>query len=108
MMKRCIRGMCFAGVIGGAIAFGCGMTVVHADGSVGHCSVSATANASAYDGSSAAAYGGSMSVDDYSAGDCVGLSQTFAIYQAGLACVSAGIPSGVLTGTGFGVVTGTT
>ena len=105
-----MAGLCVAGVIEVGIGCGFGGAVIQAnsDSGLGRCSVSATANASAYDDGRAGASGGSLNVDDYSASDCAGLSQTFAIYQAGLACVSADIPSGVVSGIGFAVVTWTT
>jgi len=77
--------------------------VAHADAR-GTCSSFASATASTYDGTSEGAASGNISVDGYAADDCVGLAQTHAIFQAGLACESAGIPAGITTGLGYAVV----
>jgi hypothetical protein len=77
--------------------------LAHAD-SGGTCSSGASATASSYDGSSAGAASGDISADGYAADNCVGLAQTNAIFQAGLACESAGIPAGITSGLGYAVV----
>ena len=77
--------------------------VVHADaGST--CDGSAWAWAAAYDGSSGGSASGGFDVGGDSADTCVGVAQTNAIFQAGLACENAGIPAGVVTGVGYAVV----
>src|SRR5262245_15523825 len=77
--------------------------VVHADGG-GTCSTSAWAAAAAYDGSSSGSASGGVDAGGYAADACVGLGQTNAIFQAGLACESAGISAGTTSGLGYAVV----
>ena len=77
--------------------------VVHADG-VSLCDGSAWAWAAAYDGSSGGSASGGFDLSGYSADACVGVAQTNAIFQAGLACENAGIPAGVLSGVGYAEV----
>jgi hypothetical protein len=80
---------------------------VRADTPTGSCSSSAHADASSYDGTQYGSADNSISATGYSLGDCVGLSQTNAIFTAGLACQSAGIPAGLEHGLGYAIVTWT-
>jgi hypothetical protein len=68
------------------------------------CDGSAWAWAAAYDGSSGGSASGGFDLSGYSADACVGVAQTNAIFQAGLACENAGIPAGVLSGVGYAEV----
>jgi hypothetical protein len=60
--------------------------------------------ASSYDGSTSGSAEGDISGADYALETCVGLGQTNAIYQAGLACESAGIPAGLGPNLGYAIV----
>jgi len=77
--------------------------VLQADGG-GSCSSAASASASSYDGSTSGSSSGGVDVAGYTAESCVGLAQTNAIFQAGLACENAGIPAGLAPGLGYAVV----
>jgi hypothetical protein len=108
MLRRWLRGTGSASVIGVLLAaLPPGAGVARADGDSGSCWGTAGANASTYDGSATGSSSGDVTAGGYSNADCTGLAQTNAIFQAGLACESAGIPAGVLTGAGYAVVTWT-
>jgi len=78
--------------------------VMHADAGDSTCSSSAWASAQAYDGSSSGSAGGDVDTSGYAVETCVGLAQTNAIFQAGLACENAGIPAGATSGLGYALV----
>jgi hypothetical protein len=77
---------------------------VHADG-VSVCLSSSHADAASYDGSVSGSSDGGVNTNGYAVNDCVGLGQTDAIFTAGNACDSAGIPTGLTHGVGYAVVT---
>jgi hypothetical protein len=86
-------------------AFQARTSVVHADGAnLGFCHVYASATASAYDGSSTGSSYGDISAADYALDSCVGLGQTNAIFESGLACENAGIPAAAGPDLGYAVV----
>jgi hypothetical protein len=80
--------------------------IAHAAGATGTCRSHSHADAHAFDNSglSGSADGGVM-VDGYTQDDCLGLAETDAIFQAGMACENAGIPAGLAPGLGYAVVT---
>jgi hypothetical protein len=106
MVKRLARAACAAVVIGTTCMLALTSSTI-AQASTTSCGMTASATASAYDGSLSGASGGSMAATGYSVGDCNGLGQTFAIYQAGLACANAGIPAGLTSGLGYAIVSWT-
>jgi hypothetical protein len=79
--------------------------IVHADGATTVCLSSSHADAASYDGSVSGASNGGVDTNGYTVGNCVGLGQTEAIFQAGNACENAGIPAGLTSGVGYAVVT---
>jgi hypothetical protein len=79
--------------------------IIHADGATTVCLSGSHADATSYDGSVSASSNGGVNTNDYTLSDCVGLSQTEAIFQAGNACENAGIPAGLVSGVGYAVVT---
>ncbi len=81
--------------------------ILHADEVLGTCVSTAQASAVAYDGSVSGSSSGGINVGGYTAGNCTGLSQTNAIFQAGNACANAGIGAGLGHGVGYAVVTWT-
>jgi hypothetical protein len=106
MSRRWLRGTCSASAIGVLLAaLPPGAGVARADADSGRCWSTASANASTYDGSATGSSAGDVAASGYSAAHCTGLGQTNAIYQAGLACESAGVPAGLMTGIGYAVVT---
>ena len=78
--------------------------VVHAEAPTGSCRSSAYAAASSYDGTMSGSAVNDVYADGYSLSNCNGLSQTNAIFTAGLACQNAGIPAGGEHGIGYAVV----
>jgi hypothetical protein len=80
--------------------------IAHADAATGTCQSQSHADAYPSDNSglSGSADGGVL-VDGYTRDDCLGLAETNAIFQAGMACENAGFPAGLVHGLGYAKVT---